>query len=621
MCNSLTDTKLNSITLIGMPGSGKSMIGKLLTKRLGFRFIDGDKEIEKRYPDRQKFLDRYGDKAYIKMEEKTIIRLPLDNCVLAPGGSVVYSRKLMDILKKSSVIVFLDLPYKIIEKRLTNKATRGIVNLKSKSLKELYNERHPLYKKWSDITINCSGKSNGNIINEIVERVRSNMKIKYYSTNHKSDLVDFKDAILQGQAPDKGLYMPKLIPTIDSDIISSMKRMSYPEIAFVVMNEFLKNDIPENYLKRMTREAYNYDVPVEHLTEKVYILRLDQGPTASFKDFAARMMARLMNYFIKKDRKKLLILVATSGDTGSAVANAFYGLENIKMIILFPKEEVTELQRKQMTTLGNNIIALSVDGKFDDCQSMVKQAFVDPELKYLNLSSANSINFGRLLPQTVYYFYAYSRLARNNEKVVFSVPSGNFGNLVGGLIAKRMGLPVHKFIAAVNANDEFPEFLKSGEYIPIKPSRRCISNAMNVGHPSNLARLVDLYGGQMDEKGKINRMPDMNSIKRDVFSLSVSDDETRKTIKYIYNKHKVILEPHGAVGLDCLKRFLPKTDNMLCVCLETAHPAKFPEELERLGIKTELPKSMKKLEVKKEMFENIPANYSEFKRFLKEEFY
>jgi len=446
--------------------------------------------------------------------------------------------------------------------------------------------------------------------------------IKYYSTNHNSELVSFKEVLLKGQAPDKGLYMPNYIPEISLTKIKAMKELPYWEIAFAITKEFLKDEIPENDLKKITKAAYNYDVHLEEISKKIYIMRLDQGPTVSFKDFAAGMMAKLMEYFIKKERRDLLILVATSGDTGSAVANAFLGLENIKMVILFPLREVSERQRKQMTTLGENIIALAVDGKFDDCQALVKQAFSDSELKHLNLSSANSINFGRLLPQVVYYFYAYSKLAKEGKEVIFSVPSGNFGNLMGGLIAKKMGLPVFKFIVAVNENDEFPKFLERGEYEAIKSSRNCLSNAMNVGHPSNLARLIDLYGGQMDENGEINKMPDMGLIKKDIFSVSISDEETRATIKNVYQKYKIILEPHGAVGWAGLERFSSQTKNsLLSISLETAHPAKFPEELKKiLDIEPELPESLKGLETKKEKFENISSNYKNLKQFLQKEF-
>ena len=464
--------------------------------------------------------------------------------------------------------------------------------------------------------------------------------IKYYSTNHNSEFVNFREALLQGQAPDKGLYLPDRIPKISLKTIVSMKTLSYPEIAFIVTNEFLRDEIPEDDLKKITKEAYDFDIPLENVIGKIYIMRLDQGPTASFKDFAARMMTRLIEYFIKKENKNLLIserseesrfcerseqvliLVATSGDTGSAVANAFYNLKNIKVVVLFPGKEVSERQRKQMTTLGKNITVLAVNGKFDDCQAMVKQAFADPELSYLNLSSANSINFGRLLPQIVYYFYAYSKLAKKGEEVIFSVPSGNFGNLMGGLIAKKMGLPVYKFIAAVNENDEFPKFLETKNYIPIKPSKVCPSSAMNVGHPSNLARLINLYGGQMDEKGKINTMPDVDLIKKDIFSVSISNDETIKTIKKVYDRYKVVLEPHGAVGWTALESFLLKEGkSFLSVCLETAHPAKFPEEIEEIiGLKIKSPKSLSGIENKKEDFKTIPADYQEFKTFLENKF-
>ena len=446
--------------------------------------------------------------------------------------------------------------------------------------------------------------------------------IKYYSTNKNSELISFKEALINGQAPDKGLYLPEYIPQLSFTKIASMRNLPYPEVAFWVTYQFLKGEIPESMLRRIVKAAYNFEVPLEKVFGKVYLLRLDQGPTASFKDFAARIMAKLMEYFTKQERRNLLILVATSGDTGSAVGNAFSGLKNIKMVILFPLKEVREKQRKQITTLGRNITALAVNGKFDDCQTMVKQAFADPELRHLNLSSANSINIGRLLPQTVYYFYAYSRLAKEKEEVIFSVPSGNFGNLLGGLITTRMGLPVLKFIAAVNENDEFPKFLETKNYIPIKPSKVCPSSAMNVGHPSNLARLINLYGGQMDEKGKINKMPDVDLIKKDIFSVSISNDETIKTIKKVYDRYKVVLEPHGAVGWTALESFLLKEGkSFLSVCLETAHPAKFPEEIEEIiGLKIKSPKSLSGIENKKEDFKTIPADYQEFKTFLENKF-
>jgi len=441
--------------------------------------------------------------------------------------------------------------------------------------------------------------------------------IKYLSTNKNSPALSFRQALIQGLAPDKGLYMPDQIPKISKEIISSMKDMTYPEIAFIVTNQFLKNEIPEDELKRIVNEAYDYAIPLEKVIDYIYIMRLDQGPTASFKDFAARMMARLMQYYTKQENKNLLILTATSGDTGGAVADAFYGMDNIKVTVLFPEKEVSDRQRKQMTTLGKNITAIAIKGKFDDCQALVKQAFADEELSHLNLSSANSINFGRLLPQTVYYFYAYSRLADNKE-VIFSVPSGNFGNLMGGLIAKQMGLPIHKFIAAVNENNEFSRFLETWVYKPISPSIICPSSAMNVGHPSNLARLIYLYGGQMDERGNIIKMPDMNKLRKDIFSVSISNSETMQTIKQVHEKYNLILEPHGAVSFAALQHYLDETkDTHLAISLETAHPAKFPEDIKSLlKINPELPKSMQQLEGKKENYLTLNNNYNEFKTFL-----
>jgi threonine synthase len=288
--------------------------------------------------------------------------------------------------------------------------------------------------------------------------------IKYYSTNQLAEPVSFGEALLQGQAPDRGLYMPDHIPLLDRTQLESFSKMSYPEIANEVLSAFLKDEIPQETLHALVFDAYNYAVPLEHVYERKYVMRLDQGPTASFKDFAARMMGRLMNHFLEKSGRELLILTATSGDTGSAIANAFYGLNNIKVLILFPEKEVTSRQRKQMTTLGKNVKVIAIDGKFDDCQAMVKQAFADPDLIGLNLSSANSINIGRLLPQSVYYFYAWAKLRNSNDdKPVFVIPSGNFGDMMGGMIAWRMGLPVKQMVIAVNENDEFPIFLKNGQ--------------------------------------------------------------------------------------------------------------------------------------------------------------
>lgn len=443
----------------------------------------------------------------------------------------------------------------------------------------------------------------------------------FYSTNLQSPPVNFPAALLQGQAPDRGLYMPEAIPRLTSKEIDELRHLGYPEIAFRVIGKFLEGQLPSETLQALVKDAYNFEVPLEPVYERKYVMRLDQGPTASFKDFAARMMGRLMNHYLQAENRNLLILTATSGDTGSAISHAFLGLDRIKALVLFPEAEVTNRQRKQMTTLGQNINVLALDGKFDDCQALVKQAFADPGLAHLNLSSANSINIGRLIPQAVYYFYAYARLAAKDEKITFSVPSGNFGDMMGGMLAMRMGLPVEKFIIAVNENDEFPEYLATGQYDKIEPSRNCISSAMNVGHPSNLARLVALYGGRMDEKGNIHQQADLKLMQHEIWSTPVDDAQTRATIRQAYETYGLLLEPHGAVGWAGLQRYLGAIDSdhsgRLCVSLETAHPAKFPEEINRLlGFDPELPPSLQGIEDKAEQYGHIPTHYDAFREYL-----
>lgn len=443
--------------------------------------------------------------------------------------------------------------------------------------------------------------------------------IKYYSTNLKAPKMSFSQAILKGLAPDGGLYMPTSIPSLDKDVIDSFSSLQYNEIAFKVLYSFLKDEIDEEYLKSLCDDAYNFDVPLEKVTDNSFVLRLDQGPTASFKDFAARMMARLMNHFIQRDKQHYTILTATSGDTGSAVASAFHGLDGIDVIILFPQKEVTDMQRKQMTTLGDNVKVIAVDGKFDDCQRLVKQAFTDPIFADRHLSSANSINIGRLLPQSVYYCYAWSRIKDDGRKVIFSVPSGNYGDLMGGIIAREMGLPVDKYIIAANANNEVPEYLKSGTYTPIVPSINCISSAMNVGHPSNLARIVALYKGVMDEKGKIFKQPDLDKLRNDFYAISISDEETEETILSAYKQQNVLLEPHGAVAWAGINNYLKgnNADNTNFVSLETAHPFKFKKEIVKLlGFQPEPSYALKGLEEKKEEYVDMPNDYNELKHFI-----
>src|SRR5476649_1891762 len=352
------------------------------------------------------------------------------------------------------------------------------------------------------------------------------MPLLFCSTNGQSPAINLREALLAGQAPDRGLYFPDKFPKFAPEEIAAFARLPYHQIAFRVLSKFTDGIIPSAILAAMCHEAYNFPVPLEIIHVRVFLMRLDQGPTASFKDFAAQMISRMLGRFLQEDNRQVTILTATSGDTGAAVAHAFHNIPGVRVIVLFPLAEVSESQRKLMTTLKDNVRTVAIDGKFDDCQAMVKRAFSDPALAHIPLSSANSINIGRLLPQSVYYFYAASRLAKSCEPIVFSIPSGNFGDAMGAVVARQMGLPVKKIIASVNDNDAFPKFLASGIYQKISPSRNSLSNAMNVGHPSNLARLVAVYGGRMDETGKINKLPNLTAMRRDIFSSSISDERT-----------------------------------------------------------------------------------------------
>jgi len=460
------------------------------------------------------------------------------------------------------------------------------------------------------------------------KEISMSKRVKYYSTNRRlervpgitpfKETVSFKEALMMGQAPDEGLFMPERIPVLPVERFKALKGLPYTEAALLVAEAFLAGELPAESLRKIIADAYDFPVPLENVIARKYILRLDQGPTASFKDFAARMMARLMSV-LRDPGKRLNVLVATSGDTGSAVGDAFRGVEGFDVTILYPREEVSGRQKKQLDTIGMNVQAVSVDGKFDDCQNLVKQAFSDPALADFRLTSANSINFGRILPQIVYYVYAWAQLARETEPVVFSVPSGNFGDALGCEYARRMGLPVEKLVMPTNENDEFPRFMETGVYEKVSPSRACLSNAMNVGHPSNLARFFDLYGGTVDRTGRVHRAPDIEQMRKRIYSVSVSDRETKKTIKKVYEKYKVLLEPHGAVGWRGLEFYLEQFgDFPLCLSLETAHPAKFPAEIkELLGINPELPRGMKDIDERSGQPVLIKADYGELRSYLK----
>jgi threonine synthase len=445
------------------------------------------------------------------------------------------------------------------------------------------------------------------------------MPLLFHSTNGQAPAVDLRKALLEGQAPDRGLYMPDKFPKLAPDEIAAFKDLPYHEIALRILSKFTEGVIPQDALAAMCRDAYDFPVPLEKIYDRVFLMRLDQGPTAAFKDFAALMMARMFGYFLKGDDRQVTILTATSGDTGAAVAHAFHKVPGVRVIVLFPFAEVALSQRKLMTTLADNVRTIAIDGKFDDCQAMVKRAFADPALKHIPLSSANSINIGRLLPQSVYYFYAAARLAKSGEKIVFSIPSGNFGDMMGAVVAREMGLPVKKIVVPVNENDAFPKFLSSGHYQKISPSRNSVSNAMNVGHPSNLARLVAIYGGRMDDTGKIHQQPDLEAMQCELFSSSVSDERTRETIKEVWDKHQLLLEPHGAVAWRGFQDWLAvePNDDVPVVILETANPAKFPEEIERLfKWSPDVPPAMAEALKLPEDFDRMGADYEKFKAYL-----
>lgn len=432
--------------------------------------------------------------------------------------------------------------------------------------------------------------------------------MKLYSTNNSNNIVDFSEAVLKSLPQDKGLYMPMTLLDLDQDFFEQSLSMTFQELSFQIAKKIIGDDIPENVLKEIVYDAINFDAPLVHINDNIYSLELFHGPTLAFKDFGARFMARVMNYFRNKN-EKLYILVATSGDTGGAVASGFYDVEGIEVVILFPKGKVSPLQQKQLTTLGKNITAIEIDGTFDDCQAIVKEAFLDIDLnKIYNLSSANSINIARLIPQSFYYFNALRQLG-NPEDAVFVIPSGNFGNITAGIIGQQMGMRVSHFVAATNSNDVFPEYIESGIFTA-KTSIATISNAMDVGNPSNFPRLEKLYGSTW------------NIVKKNVSSYSISDAETKATMKLVYENHAYILDPHGAVGYKAaLKYKEAHARQRPIIVLETAHPSKFIETVEEtLGIEIKIPKRLADLKDKKEVYFQSTVNYEAFKQWFAKNF-
>jgi threonine synthase len=432
--------------------------------------------------------------------------------------------------------------------------------------------------------------------------------MKFYSTNNVSSSVSFKEAVFNSMPQDKGLYMPENIPRLDDKFINNLDSYTLPEIAFHVAQNLLGDDIPADDLKAIIDDAINFYAPIVELEKDIFVLELFRGPSLAFKDFGARFMSRVMSYFLEEGEKQLDVLVATSGDTGGAVALGFLGVPNTRVTILYPKGKVSDIQELQLTTNGQNIRAVEVDGTFDDCQALVKQAFTDKELneKY-RLTSANSINIARLIPQKFYYFNAYAQLLKQGKsKVVFSVPSGNFGNIGAGMLAWKMGLPVEQFIAATNANDTVPQFLKNGVYQP-KPSVATLSNAMDVGNPSNWVRIADMFKENMDE------------LKKLVTGYSYDDEETLKAINAVYHDYKYVVCPHTAIAWRALKDFQKqhKADDTAGIFLSTAHPCKFPDVFPQdIANHIEVPTQVKALHSKAKKSVALGKDFEEFKGYL-----
>src|SRR5574344_2799769 len=434
--------------------------------------------------------------------------------------------------------------------------------------------------------------------------------MKYYSTNKLVNCVDLENAVVKGLAEDKGLFMPNNIKVLPASFYQNIDKMSFKEIAYNVADAFSRADVDAESLKKIVYDTLNFDVPLVKVEDSIYSLELFHGPTLAFKDVGARFMSRLLGYFIQKagENKKINVLVATSGDTGSAVANGFLGVKGIHVYVLYPKGKVSKIQESQFTTLGRNITAIEVDGVFDDCQALVKNAFMDEELNaHMKLTSANSINVARFLPQAFYYFNAYARMKERGlaDNLVICVPSGNFGNITAGLFGHAMGLPVKRFIAANNANDIFYNYLQTGEYHP-QPSKQTLANAMDVGDPSNFARVYDLYGGSHERITSL------------ISGATYSDDQIRTTLAQCYKANEYILDPHGACGYQALKDQLKEGEEG--VFLETAHPAKFKDTVEPIiGTNITIPERLAAFMRGKKQNISMSKDFADFKAFLMNE--
>lgn len=440
--------------------------------------------------------------------------------------------------------------------------------------------------------------------------------MQFYSTNNPDHKASLSEAIFRGLPADNGLYMPDRLDPLPASFFADLPDMSFPEIGYQVTKHLLGDDVPEDDLKTLVYDAINFPAPVVKLDDRRYVLELFHGPSLAFKDFGARFMSRLMGHFNKGNDQELVILVATSGDTGGAVAAGFYNTPGIEVVILYPKGKVSLLQEKQLTTLGHNIHALEIDGTFDDCQAIVKKAFLDQELRsQVRLSSANSINISRLIPQSFYYFEAYKQLGAGVDPVAFCIPSGNFGNLTAGLLAQRMGLPVHQFIAATNQNNVVPEFLRTGSYRP-KPSVPTLSNAMDVGAPSNFARMLNLYGhvNGLDPAQASTHA----SMKELISGYAYDDAATEKAVREVEDRFGYVIDPHGAVGYLALNEWQKENPNTRGVILETAHPSKFKPDVERiLGHEIDVPKRLAELEGRDKVATQMGTQYEPVRDWIR----
>jgi threonine synthase len=429
--------------------------------------------------------------------------------------------------------------------------------------------------------------------------------MNYYSLNKKAAIVDFKEAAINGQAPDKGLYFPEHIPVFEKELIANIEQISNEELCYRVISPYVGNAIPEMVLRDIVAQTINFPIPLADVEPSIQALEMFHGNTLAFKDIGARFMSRCLGYFVKGDNRKVTVLVATSGDTGGAVADGFYGVEGIQVVILYPSGKVSSVQEKQLTTLGENIFALEVNGTFDDCQRMVKQAFTDEDLtQSLFLTSANSINVARWLPQQFFYVLAYKQWKEKDNPPVISVPSGNFGNICAGLLAMKSGLPVNHFIAACNANDVVPSFMHTREYMS-KKSVATISNAMDVGDPSNFIRILEIFNHDFD------------ALATCFSSVSISDEETQKAIYETEKNTGYLLDPHGAVGYLALKNYLQNHVNEKGFFAETAHPVKFYDVVEPvINKKILLPDAVSKIIEKEKIAVSIDADFKQLKSFL-----